>query len=126
MSIGKKQTEDLKARTQVLEVDLRGLRDQEQQVIDSSGNAYTVLQEYEKKIRSLSDSERRLSREHNVLERESALLRKDISDLTSKESLLTNDLSFLGYKGLLDEMDVQTSLKELSASLAHRFRQVQR
>jgi chromosome segregation protein len=108
------QIQELRAKSQTLESDLKGLRDQEQQVIDSSGNSYTVLQEYEKKIRSLSDSERRLSREHNMLERESALLRKDITDLTSNESRLTNDLVWLGYKTLLDEMDVQTAIRELS------------
>jgi chromosome segregation protein len=110
----KTQNESNRIRSQTLETELKGLRDQEQQVIDSSGNAYTVLQEYEKKIKSLSETERRLSKEHNMLERESALLRKDISDHTSNESRLTNDLAWLGYRGLLEEMDVQTALRELS------------
>jgi chromosome segregation protein len=110
----KAQLEEHRIRSQTLETELKGLRDQEQQVIDSSGNAYTVLQEYEQKIRSLSETERRISKEHNVLERESALLRKDISDLTSTEARLTNDLAWLGYRGLLEEMDVQNALRELS------------
>lgn len=110
----RRQIEELKVKSQTLETELSALRDQEQQVIDSSGNAYTVLQDYEGKIRALSDSERRLTKEHNVLERESALLRKDIADLTSSESRLTNDLVWLGYKNLLDEMDVQTAIKELT------------
>jgi chromosome segregation protein len=110
----KTQNADLKTRSQTFESELKSLRDQEQQVIDSSGNAYTVLQEYEKKIKSLSETERRLSKENNLLERESALLRKDIADHTSSESRLTNDLAWLGYRGLLDEMDVQTALRELS------------
>ncbi|MGI0036989.1 MAG: hypothetical protein ACRD99_01365, partial [Nitrososphaera sp.] len=110
-----RQMEELRVKSQSLETELKGFRDQEQQVIDSSGNAYTVLQDYEGKIRALSDSERKLTKEHNLLERESALLRKDVSDLASGESRLTNDLVWLGYKNLLDEMDVQTAVKELSA-----------
>ncbi|HJS82955.1 MAG TPA: hypothetical protein VJ742_09005, partial [Nitrososphaera sp.] len=111
----RKQIEELRVKYQQLEAELKGLRDQEQQVIDASGNSYTVLQEYEKKIKTLSESERRLSKEHNTIERESALLRKDISDLTANESRLTNDLLWLGYKNLLEEMDVQVAIRELSA-----------
>jgi chromosome segregation protein len=111
----RKQIEELRVKYQQLEAELKGLRDQEQQVIDASGNSYTVLQEYEKKIKILSESERRLSKEHNTIERESALLRKDISDLTANESRLTNDLLWLGYKNLLEEMDVQVAIRELSA-----------
>ena len=106
---------ELAAKSQSLEGELRALRDQEQQIIDSSGSAYSVLQEYEVKIKSLAESERRASKEFNVLERESALLRKDIADLGASESRLMNDLVWLGYKELLEEMDVLTAIKELSA-----------
>ncbi len=109
----KHMSEELKAKAQALEAELKSLRDQEQQVIDSSGSAYSVLQEYERKIKALSESERKLSKEHNIIERESALLRKDVTDLTSEESRLTNDLVWLGYKNLLDEMDVVAAIKEL-------------
>ena len=73
-----------------------------------------MLQEYERKIKGLSENERRILKENNVIERESALLRKDIADLTAEESRLTNDLVWLGYKNLLDEMDVAAAIKELS------------
>jgi chromosome segregation protein len=108
------QIEELRARSQSLEAELKGLRDQEQQIIDSSGSAYGVLQEYERKIKALAENERRLSKEHNIIERESALLRKDVSDLTEQESRQTNDLVWLGYKNLLDEMDVGSAIKELT------------
>lgn len=108
------QIEELRTKSQSLEAELKGLRDQEQQIIDSSGSAYSVLQEYERKIKSLAENERRLSKEYNVIERESALLRKDIADLTEQESRQTNDLVWLGYKNLLDEMDVSAAIKELT------------
>ena len=111
----KKQIEEMRTKSLSLETELRELRDQEQQVIDSSGDSYSVLQEYERKIKGLSESERKLYKEHNQMERESALLRKDVSDLVAEESRLTNDLAWLGYKNLLDEMDVATAIKELAA-----------
>jgi chromosome segregation protein len=110
----KHQIEELQAKSQSLETELKALRDQEQQVIDSSGSAYGVLQEYERKIKALAENERRLSKEHSVVERESALLRKDITDLTAEESRQTNDLVWLGYKNLLDEMDISSAIKELT------------
>ncbi|AIC14516.1 chromosome segregation SMC family protein [Nitrososphaera viennensis] len=110
----KKQTEEMRIKAQSLETELKALRDQEQQIIDSSGNAYSVLQEYERKIKGLSEEERKVSKENNIIERESALLRKDVADLTAQESRLVNDLVWLGYKSLLDPMDVEGAIKELS------------
>jgi chromosome segregation protein len=110
----KYQIEDMYKKSQSLEAELKELRDQEQQIITSSGSAYSVLQEYERKIKALSESERKMSKEYNLIERESALLRKDIADLTSEESHQINNLLSLGYKNLLDEIDVETAIKELT------------
>jgi chromosome segregation protein len=109
------QLEESGTKSISLENELKALRDQEQQIIDSSGNTYTVLQEYERKIKTLSDNERKLSKVYNILERESALLRKDIADLSSQESRLVNDLVWLGFKNLLEEMEVAEAIKELNA-----------
>ncbi|WP_415283331.1 AAA family ATPase [Candidatus Nitrososphaera sp. FF02] len=114
LSQRKSQIEETQAKSQALEAELKSLRDQEQQIIDSSGNAYTVLQEYERKIKGLSEEERRVSKENNIIERESALLRKDVSDLSAQESRLVNDLVWTGYKTLLDPMDVEGAIKDLS------------
>jgi chromosome segregation protein len=110
----KHQIEELRRKSNSFEAELTGLRDQEQQLISSSGSAYSVLQEYERKIKGLSETERKLSKEHNIIERESALLRKDITDMTAEESCQVNDLLRLGYKNLLDEMDVDVAVKELT------------
>ena len=110
----KRQIEEMYRKSQSLEAELKGLRDQEQQIIGSSGSAYSVLQEYERKIKALSESERKMSKEYNLIEREYALLRKDIADLTAEESRQINNLLSLGYKNLLDEIDVETAIKELT------------
>ncbi|HZB00170.1 MAG TPA: AAA family ATPase, partial [Nitrososphaera sp.] len=110
----KRQKEEMNRKSQSLEAELKGIRDQEQQMIASSGSAYSILQEYERKIKALSESERKMSKEYNLIERESALLRKDIADLTGEESRQINNLLSLGYKNLLDEMDVEIAIKELT------------
>jgi chromosome segregation protein len=110
----KLQIQETYRKSQSLEAELKGLRDQEQQIIASSGSAYSVLQEYERKIKALSESDRKMSKEYNLIERESALLRKDIADLTAEESRQMNNLHTLGYRDLLDEMDVETAIKELT------------
>ena len=111
----KRQIEELRTKSQSFEAELKGLRDQEQQLIASSGSTYGVLQEYEREIKARSEIERKLSREHNIIERESALLRKDIADFTAEESRQINELLQLGYKNILDEMDdVDMAIKELT------------
>lgn len=108
------EIQEIYKKSQSLEAELKGLRDQEQQTIASSGSTYSVLQEYERKIKTLSESDRKMSKEYNLLERESALLRKDIADLTAEESRQMNNLHSLGYRDLLDEMDVEAAIKELT------------
>jgi chromosome segregation protein len=110
----RKQVSEMQSKSESLEAELKSLRDQEQQIIDSSGNAYSVLQDYERKIKALSENERRLSKENNIIERESALLKKDQADLSAHELRLTNDLVWLGYKNPLEPMDVESAIKELS------------
>ena len=117
IELQKSRSQDLGIKSQALGPRLQELRDQEQRIIDSSGNAYSVLQQYEQKIKSLSENERRVSKENNVLERDSALLRKEAADLASEEERLTNDLLFMGYKGPLEEMQVGPAIHELGREL---------
>jgi chromosome segregation protein len=110
----KLQIQEIYTKSQSIEGELKGLRDQEQQIIASSGSTYSILQEYERKIKALSESDRKVSKEYNLIERESALLQKDITNLTAEESRQMNQLHSLGYKDLLDEIDVETAIKELT------------
>jgi chromosome segregation protein len=110
------QTEDLRGQLEPMEKELSTLRDQEQQIIDSSGTSYTILQEYEHKIKTLTDNERKTSREYHILEREMALLKKDVLDLSSNETRLVNDLSLIGYNDLVEEIfDVEEIIQELTS-----------
>jgi chromosome segregation protein len=108
------QAKELEIKLKSIELELKSIRDQEQQIIDTSGGSYSILQEYEKKLKLLSENERKLNREYNTVEKDNALLRKDIVDQTEQESRLTNDLHWLGYKSLLETFDVDTVIKELT------------
>jgi chromosome segregation protein len=108
------QTKELEIKLKSIESELVSLRDQEQQIIDSSGRSYSIVQEYEKKLKLMNENERKLNKEYNTIEKDNALLRKDILDQAAQESRLTNDLHWLGYKSLLGTFDVDTVIKELT------------
>jgi chromosome segregation protein len=108
------QTKELEIKLKSIESELLSLRDQEQQIIDSSGRSYSIVQEYEKKLKLMNENERKLNKEYNTIEKDNALLRKDILDQAAQESRLTNDLHWLGYKSLLETFDVDTVIKELT------------
>src|SRR4030095_13515058 len=94
-------------------------RDQEQQIIDSSGTSFTVLQEYEKKIRTLTENERKISKEYHGLEKDIAVLKKDIIDLSSKEKVLISSLNQIGYDyneaSLVEVFDVEEIIQQLTS-----------
>ena len=85
-----------------LEKELICLREEEQKIIDVSGDSYSILQNYEKQIKVLDDKERHLYKEINGIEKESIAIKKDISNFTVQESQAMNDLMWLGFKELLE------------------------
>ena len=105
---------ELRKSVQVIENEIQTFRDQEQQSIDASGTSYTVLQKYETQIRTMTDDEKKLSKEISALEKDFAVNQKDISNLKDEETERFNELNDLGYTGLLDSFDVDTTIKELT------------
>jgi chromosome segregation protein len=101
------------------EDEIKKLRDQEQQIIDSSGTSFTVLQEYEKKIRALTENERKISREYHNLEKDIAVLRKEIIDLNSEETHLHSSLDQIGYhykeNNPAEVFDVEDTIQQLNS-----------
>jgi chromosome segregation protein len=96
------QNESASQRLEQLEKELIGLREEEQKIIDVSGDSYSTLQNYEKQIKSLDEKERQVYREINGIEKESIAIKKDISNFTAQENQATNDLTWLGFKELLE------------------------
>ncbi len=101
------------------EDEIKKLRDQEQQIIDSSGTSFTVLQEYEKKIRALTENERKISREYHNLEKDIAVLKKEIIDLNSEETHLHSSLDQIGYhykeNSPAEVFDVEETIQQLNS-----------
>ncbi len=110
------QVETGSSRSEYLEAELIGLREEEQRIIETAGGSYSVLQEYEKRIKVLSEQERQLSREFNGIEKETVALKKDVSSFSSQESQAYNDLIWLGYKELVESepFDVENIIRELT------------
>ena len=104
------QNESASQRLEQLEKELIGLREEEQKIIDVSGDSYSILQNYEKQIKSLDEKERQLYREINGIEKESIAIKKDISNFTAQENQATNDLTWLGFKELLETEIVSVDL----------------
>ncbi|HEX5187005.1 MAG TPA: hypothetical protein VFV86_08955, partial [Nitrososphaeraceae archaeon] len=105
----------LKENIKCEEIELNSLRDKEQNIINSSGNSYTILQTYETKIKDLLEKERKLSRESNHIEKEIALLDKETINLRQQEVKLNNELMWLGYKEIINaDFDVSELLSYLS------------
>ncbi len=110
------QVETASSRSGHLEAELIGLREEEQRIIETAGGSYSVLQDYERRIKALSEQERQLSREFNGIEKETVALKKDVSNFSSQESQAYNDLIWLGYKETIESepFDVENIIKELT------------
>ncbi|HEY6949184.1 MAG TPA: AAA family ATPase, partial [Nitrososphaeraceae archaeon] len=98
------------------ERELIGLREEEQKIIDISGDSYSILQNYEKQIKTLDEKERHLYREINGIEKESIAIRKDISNFMAQETQAMNDLMWLGFKEPLEDefFEVDLLISELT------------
>ena len=96
-----------------VETEIKTFRDKEQQLIDTSGNSVGILQEYESKIKVISEQERKLSKQMSNLEKHIALNRKEITDLTSSETKLLQELAEYGYSDPVEGYDVDTVVTEL-------------
>ncbi|MDX1371364.1 MAG: hypothetical protein R3321_02785, partial [Nitrososphaeraceae archaeon] len=107
-----------KRRREEDEILLNKLRDQEQEIINSYGNSYSILQTYELQIKELLDTERKNSKEYNALEREIVLLEKECSNLEEHQNKLNNDLIWLGYKKSIDEI---YNIEEIIAELSQEY-----
>ena len=104
------------SRSNQLEAELVRFREEEQKIIKTGGDSYSVLQDYDRKLKSYSEQEKQFSRESNTIEKEAIALKKDVTNFSSQESQIYNDLVWLGYKELVDseKFDVENIIRELT------------
>jgi chromosome segregation protein len=116
------KSNDLRIQLESIEKELREARDEEQNIIDSSRDSHGIFQEYEENIRKLSENERAVSREYNRLEKDNAILSKDITELETKNIKWTNDLNSLGYRiSSLSDADYFDNLDVMLQELTLEF-----
>ncbi|NMJ87266.1 MAG: chromosome segregation protein SMC, partial [Thaumarchaeota archaeon] len=112
----KEQASVMKENNKILEdvkTELKSFRDREQQLIDTSGNSVSLLQEYDVKIKIVSDQERKFSKQMSNVEKDIALNRKEITDLTASETKLMHELMEYGYSEPLEGYNVTIDVAEL-------------
>ena len=113
-----KEADDLFKELDSQEEEIKRLRDQEQQIIDSSGTSFTILQEYEKKTKALTENERRVSREYHNFEKDIAILKKEIVDLSTEETNLISSLNQIGYdyeeSNSVQDLDYEVIIEQLT------------
>jgi chromosome segregation protein len=96
-----------------IELELKTLREKENNIIQSTSSAYTKLQEYERTYRKLIEIEKKTSKELNVLEKEIAITSKDILDLQTQRTNRINELQELGYTETLESYDIESIYQDL-------------
>ena len=107
--------EKSKIELYTIEKQLRALRDKENEIIQSTGSTYTKLQEFEHTYRKLAENEKKTVRELNLLEKEIAIINKDLLDLQNQKIKQINELEELGYKEILESYNVENLYQDLRA-----------
>ena len=93
------------------------LREQEQELIATSGSSIGQLKEYDDKLKVLSEKDRGLTKQINNLERQSDSLNRDLADLIENESKLQQILSAFGFDRDMETFDVESIVNGLNAEL---------
>ena len=93
------------------------LREQEQELIATSGSSIGQLKEYDDKLKVLSEKDRGLTKQVNILERQSDSLNRDLADLMENESKLQQILSAFGFDRDMETFDVDSIVNGLTTEL---------
>jgi chromosome segregation protein len=109
--------EKLNEEKKEIEIELTTLRNKENVIIQSFNSTYTKLQEYDNKIKKISENERRLTKELNHIEKETAIIKKDIIELENRKINLTKELNDLGYKETLENFEIENLYQEIREEL---------
>ncbi len=104
-----------KSKTELkgIELELGGLREKENKIIQSTSSTYAKLQEYEHRYRKLIENERKAVKELNSLEKEIAINNKDILSLQNQKTNQINELQELGYNETLESYEVGNLYQDL-------------
>ena len=91
------------------------LRGKEQELISTSGTSVSQLKEYDDKLKTLHDKDRHLTKEINLLDRQSDALSRDLKELTENETKIQKLLTSYGFDENIETFDVSPILSALFA-----------
>ena len=109
------QSRTLSKEKEVVDSSLVLLREKEQQLISTSGTSVSTLKEYDLKLKGQYESERGLTKEINLLERQSDSIQRDVKDLQENEERIRKTLLSYGFESVLESFDVDPILLELES-----------
>ncbi len=105
--------EKSKVELKGIELELGELREKENKIIQSTSSTYTKLQEYENRYRKLLENEKKAVKELNSLEKETAIINKDIISLQNQKLNQIKELQELGYKETLESYEIGNLYQDL-------------
>ena len=97
----------------IAEDELIRLRQEEQDLISTSGNSVQKMKEFDDSIDKLHNQERDLTREIGNRDRQSDSLNRDLSDIRDKESKIKSMLATFGFDESLEVFDVTSLISSL-------------
>lgn len=113
----KKEIENLLLVVDEDEKNIKSMRDEEQEIINSSSDAYSILKRFDDTLKALRENEKISTRTRDNLEKENILLKKEIRDLEQSKQNLFYDLKLLGYKYQSEIFDVRDIVDSLNNEL---------
>ncbi|EIJ66130.1 RecF/RecN/SMC N-terminal domain protein [Candidatus Nitrosopumilus salaria BD31] len=94
------------------------LREKEQELISTSGSSIGHLKEFDDKLSVLREQTSDLTKQINVLERQSDSLNRDLHDLVENETKLQQILTAFGFDKNMETFDVEPIVQGLSTELS--------
>jgi len=97
------------------EVELVKLRDEEQQLIETSGTSVDRMQEFDNSLENLNSKDRDQTKEITSRERTTDSLNRDLTELRQKESKITSLLTTFGFDVSIEVFDVESTISSLES-----------
>ena len=97
------------------EVELVKLRDDEQQLIQTSGTSVDRMQEFDNSLENLNSKDRDQTKEITSRERTTDSLNRDLTELRQKESKITSLLATFGFDASIEVFDVESTISSLES-----------
>ena len=121
----KSEQQELETKIKELEIQKQSkndvlvkLREQEQDLISSSGSSIVHLKEFDDKLAVLRETTGELTKQINTIERQTDSLTRDLHELIGQETKLHQLLSAFGFSKDMETFDVESIVHGLTTELS--------